>query len=92
MRWRPRREFLGRRNAVDLLTAHLRARRTGTADSDEPTGLLTHHLVHDEACWQFLESLIELLSRDRAIRFLQPAGPFGRKIDSATRYPDGGVA
>jgi hypothetical protein len=92
MRWRPRREFLGQRNAVDLLTAHLRARRTGAADSDEPTGLLTHHLVHDEACWHFLDRLIELLKRSSAIRFLPPAGPFGPRGGPAAPDHAGGVA
>jgi hypothetical protein len=30
--------------------------------SGEPVGLLTHHLVHDEAAWAFLEGLFEVTS------------------------------
>ncbi len=45
----------------ELMCGHLVARRTGTADNTEPYGLLTHHLVQDEATWDFTERLIGLL-------------------------------
>ncbi len=32
--------------------------------SSEPVGLLSHHLVHDEPAWAFLERLFEITSRD----------------------------
>ena len=51
----------GRRTAI---IADLRARSGGAdggADPDEPIGLLTHHLVHDEAMWAFCETLLERL-------------------------------
>lgn len=35
-----------------------------TSDTSRPIGLLTHHLVHDEAAWRFLADL--LASTDRA--------------------------
>jgi hypothetical protein len=34
-------------------------RRTGAADNGEPLGILTHHLVHDEAIWSFCAQLAE---------------------------------
>ena len=37
-------------------------RVAGRADRDEPVGLLTHHLVHDEATWGFCEALLELVA------------------------------
>ncbi len=55
MDWRGSRGFAGEHSVLVQITEHLSARRTGTVDSDEPTGLLTHHLVHDAACWRFLE-------------------------------------
>ena len=41
---------------VTLLAAELGDR---LADSDEPIGILTHHLVHDAAAWDFLARLFE---------------------------------
>lgn len=41
-----------------------------------PIGLLTHHLVHDEATWAFLEGLIGRLSDHSAVRLLSPEAVF----------------
>ena len=41
------------------LAGHLRARREGRADAGEPSGLLTHHLDHDESAWSFLEEFLD---------------------------------
>lgn len=49
--WRRDRAFIGAEAAVDRLAAHLAARRAGTVDPEEPTGLLTHHLDFDAALW-----------------------------------------
>ena len=38
---------------------HLCARREGRADAEEPTGLLTHHLDHDECAWAFVEEFLD---------------------------------
>jgi hypothetical protein len=61
--WQRNRSFIGVDEAIDRVTAHLRARREGAADADEPTGLLTHHLDMSEAGWAFAE---ELVTRTRA--------------------------
>jgi hypothetical protein len=42
-------------------------RRIGSG-IDEPVGLLTHHLVHDEAIWSFCEALLERIERNN-VRF-----------------------
>lgn len=44
-------------------------RRLGRADDDEPYGLLTHHLVHDEAVWAFAETWLEMLAESRVARW-----------------------
>lgn len=54
-----RRRFLGTGPALGLLAAHLAAKRSGMADVLEPTGLLTHHLVHDTETWSFLGDLLD---------------------------------
>ena len=45
--WKEGRGFIGEAAALGGLVGHLRARRGGEADRDEPTGILTHHLVQD---------------------------------------------
>ena len=87
LQWRPERRFLGTAAALDLLVGHLAAKRRGTADPDEPSGLLSHHLVHDTAAWEFLDRLLRHLVRHPAARLLpatevfagSPANPVRRE-------------
>jgi hypothetical protein len=69
--------FLGEAECLDLLLGHFRARRIGAADPEEPTGILSHHLVHDPATWRFLEKLRDFLANQAATRLLDPAAAFG---------------
>ncbi|MGD1877345.1 MAG: polysaccharide deacetylase family protein [Kiloniellaceae bacterium] len=73
LQWRPTRRFLGTQAALDLLTGHLAAKRQGAADAAEPSGILSHHLVHDDAAWDFLKELLERLARHAGASLL-PAG------------------
>jgi len=61
--WRRDRTFIGTDAAIDRLVGHLQARRDGSADAAEPTGILTHHLALHDAAWHFLA---ELFARTRA--------------------------
>lgn len=61
--WRGGRGFCGEQAALDLAVTHLAARRTGKVDAREPTGLLTHHAVHDAAAWDFVEQLFDRTRR-----------------------------
>jgi hypothetical protein len=61
--WRGTRGFVGEGAALGRLVAHLAARRQGVIDPQTPTGILTHHLVHDTATWRFLENLQDWLAR-----------------------------
>jgi len=72
----PQPRFAGEAKLVDEFVLHLAARRTGEADADEPTGLLTHHAAHDEDCWRFLDALFARLARHAAVRWLAAAGVF----------------
>ena len=61
--WRCTRGFVGEEAALRALLGHLAARRAGRADSAEPAGVLTHHAIHDEDTWDFLERLFERTRR-----------------------------
>ncbi len=74
--WQGTRGFVGSDVALDLMVRHLEARRKGVADVDEPTGLLSHHLAHDEACWTFLDGLLGVLTQHPAVRIVRPAELF----------------
>ncbi len=79
MRWDAPRGFLGAAEALDLLAGHLRARRLGEADAAEPSGLLSHHGAHDEACWVFLDELLGRLAEHPAVRFVAADEAFAAK-------------
>lgn len=57
--WRRTRSFAGEDATLSLAVRHLAARREGAADTSEPTGLLTHHAVHDAPAWAFVERFVE---------------------------------
>jgi hypothetical protein len=68
--WRQGKRFIGEAQALDLAKKHL-----GGA---EPLGWLTHHAVHDDAAWNFLERLFALegvrwLSAAQAFSYTPPA-------------------
>jgi hypothetical protein len=54
----------------------LQARRLGEGDNDEPTGILTHHLVQDEATDAFLRRLVTITEEHPAARWLDAAEVF----------------
>jgi hypothetical protein len=57
LRWRGQPRFAGQERILDRLTALLEQRRRQGLWR-EPIGLLTHHLVHDEEAWRFLDELL----------------------------------
>ncbi len=68
--WKNGARFAGLARTLDDLVAHLRTRRIGQADKDEPSGLLSHHLDFDEAAWSFLDGLLARLARHPAARLV----------------------
>lgn len=70
--------FAGEASALDQAIAHLRGKRTGQYDAGEPTGLMTHHLYHDEACWRFIAAFLAQTRAHPAARWLDAAAVFGR--------------
>ena len=68
--WPGTRAFVGDAAALNAAIAHLAAKRRGIADRDEATGLLTHHLAHDEGCWAFARAFIDATSGHPATRWV----------------------
>ena len=77
--WKQGRCFAGERAVTGQLLRHLQARRQRTCDPDEPTGLLTHHLVHDARSWRFLAALFALMEAHPAVEWVGAGRAFGLK-------------
>jgi hypothetical protein len=71
--WRDARRFVGAERALDAVLEHLAQRRQGDVDPDEPTGLLTHHLVFDVEAWRFVGELLARTRRHSAARWMSVA-------------------
>ena len=70
--WRGHRGFRGS-ETIDCMVDHLSRRRLGLNDMNEATGLLTHHLDHDDACWQFIADLLSLTAAHPSVRWTSAA-------------------
>jgi len=56
---------------------HLRRRRRGRCDAEEPTGLLTHHLDQRSQSFEFISRLAALVSDHPSACWVDPRGVFG---------------
>ena len=90
--WKADRRFIGQAAALGGLVGHLQARRGGEADRDEPTGILTHHLVQDRATDEFLIRLIDLTLAHPAARWLEAGEVFAPGIGKSDLGRSGVVA
>jgi hypothetical protein len=80
--WKGDRGFIGEAAALGGLVGHLQARRCRKVDREEPTGVLTHHLVQDEATGDFLLRLVALTAAHRAARWLDAREVFAPCLDA----------
>lgn len=80
--WRTTRGFAGVAKTVTKLADHLQASRMNSNADGSPvvTGLLSHHLVHDEDCWSFLIELFSRLQDRSTVHWVRP-------MDAARRPP-----
>jgi hypothetical protein len=76
--WQHPYRFVGARMAIDCLLKHLRGRRLGAFDIDEPTGILTHHSDQDSQAYDFIERLAEVTNAHKAAKWLQSSEIFPR--------------
>jgi len=74
--WR-RRRLLDPAAMASGAAALLKARREGFGCNDEPFGLLTHHLVHDDRGWSLIAALVETLLEGGAA-YVSPLAELGR--------------
>jgi len=74
--WATTRGFIGEQAALGGIIGHLQARRLGEVDAEEPTGILTHHLVQDDAADTFLRRLVATTKKHPATRWLDAAEVF----------------
>jgi len=81
--WRGHRGFAGQDRVLDQTLKHLQNKRLRMCDADEPTGLLTHHLDHDEDCWNYLEIFLDWTRNRHAIEWLSARQLFGRRETEA---------
>jgi hypothetical protein len=70
--WRSGGGFVGAEDALAIATRHLAAKRTAAADPGEATGWLSHHAVHDEGAWAFLERLFQSTRELPAVAWRRP--------------------
>ncbi|HMA14767.1 MAG TPA: polysaccharide deacetylase family protein [Kiloniellaceae bacterium] len=85
LQWRPERCFVGTDAALALLTGHLAAKRSAAAEDEEPTGILTHHQVHDADAWDFFEALLSFLGGHEAARLMPPRAVFAPALAGNAR-------
>ena len=76
--WRRGRVFIGEDAAAARIAHHLGERRAGRCDADEPTGVLTHHLVTDDPTWTFLDTLFAATCAHPAAQWLDSQTIFCR--------------
>ena len=74
--WAGGRGFVGLDRALSMAIEHLEARRTGAADRDEATGLMTHHLAHDDGCWDFIGTFLARVRDHQAGHWLSAEQAF----------------
>jgi hypothetical protein len=73
--WRGTRGLVDPDTMIARTAALLADRRSGAADADEPLGLLTHHLVHDAAIWDFADRWIAEMLDGPTIPWTLPKEP-----------------
>ncbi len=64
------RRFIGDAPCLGAALTHLAQRRSGEADGEEPTGLLTHHLVMDDAAHAFTAEFLRRTAAHPAVKWL----------------------
>ena len=73
--WRGDRSAVPTARLIEALCADLADRRTGKSDNTEPYGILTHHLVHDEAIWQVTTEILQRLIQGPSEPWTAPEHP-----------------
>ncbi len=62
--------FTGEDSVLSSLLKHLQSRRLNQTMNSDPTGLMTHHLVHDAACNEFLQKFFSTCAQRPNLQWL----------------------
>jgi hypothetical protein len=81
--WRRKTAHPPERISVELV-GELRLRRKGYIPPSNPIGLLTHHLVHDEAIWSVCDELLDVLQDEPAATFPDLAELFAHDANKSS--------
>lgn len=73
--WQGTRGFIGAASALGATLRDLAWRRARDFDP-APTGILSHHLVHDASIWSFLDDLLAAIAGHPAARIVHPRTVF----------------
>jgi hypothetical protein len=82
--WKRARAFIGVESAIARLVSHLAARRAGSVDATEATGVLTHHLVFTPESFDFVDALCARTRRHPAVKWLDVSALFDAAPTRAT--------
>lgn len=76
--WRGGGGLLPEAALVDTLSETIAGMMKQRPDAREPLGLLTHHLIHDDAIWAFIDRLLHTLATSGAVTFVPARQIFER--------------
>ncbi|WP_134497528.1 glycosyltransferase [Microvirga pakistanensis] len=76
--WHGTRSLVDPERIIASLATAIDRRVAGEADREEPIGLLTHHLIHDNVIWTFCERLMMHLAA-RQVPILRPDEVFSMR-------------
>ncbi len=62
----------GCRDHGELAAAIVKELQQRFAGGDEPIGILSHHLVHDQSAWAFLHDLFKMIAETPGARWVSP--------------------
>ncbi|MEP3556650.1 MAG: glycosyl transferase family 28, partial [Roseibium sp.] len=74
IKWKKDRRFIGWNSARLRFDLQLCRRRT---NPDEPLGILSHHLAHDEGCYEFLDRFLDIAAHHPGAEWPRVKGLFG---------------
>jgi hypothetical protein len=74
LKWKKQVRFIGWESARLRFDLQLTRRRNSTF---EPIGILSHHLAHDEGCFAFLETFLEIAAHHEGAEWPEAKGLFG---------------
>lgn len=74
--WKAQRAFAGESHCLSAAISHLVARRRGEVDADEPTGMMTHHRVHDAQTRSFVDRFVAFVRDHPRAQWLDASDVF----------------